>query len=190
MGQGELFTGIAAVSGSIGLVVSAVISNWDKIFSNAITVKTEGYKPSGVPETELRHLLEVSGTRATYRQQMNMMFDAMEKQWISQAPDEARQIAKMMEFIRETAPTLDDIFEEISPIWMRYFTLKDIQDLNRFYSTQQMQGMLRAMPGVLADMAPVMNRMMAEEEKKIERAVASGQFLDDAEEDAPQARYR
>jgi len=59
---------IIAILGLVGVLATAVISNWDKMFPNRGTVaaRYEGYRPTGNFETELRYNLEVTGARKSF----------------------------------------------------------------------------------------------------------------------------
>ena len=65
---------LIAIIGLIGNLVTAGLSNWDKIFpeNNVIEAQHSGYRPTDNYETELRHYFNVSGTR--------LVLDNMQKQ--------------------------------------------------------------------------------------------------------------
>ena len=60
--RGEI---IIAIIGLVGVLVTGILSNWDKVFpkQNLVQATYSGYRPTGNFETELRYYFDVSGTR-------------------------------------------------------------------------------------------------------------------------------
>ena len=48
------------------------------------------------------------------------------------------------------------------PIYAKFFTVTDMQTLNRFYSTEVMQNYLAKMELVQQELAPVVSKMLSE----------------------------
>ena len=72
---------MVAIIGAVGLVVGAAISNMDKIGpavrgTRTFTVEYEGYKPTGIFETEFRYYFEVSGLRSSIEDLQGQLIEA------------------------------------------------------------------------------------------------------------------
>jgi hypothetical protein len=162
---------LVAIIGVIGVIVTAVLSNWSKIFPDRdkkITVKVSGYSSTGVFETELRYFFEVSGTRASIE---NMTFQLSQQfmiQLIQQYPDEAEEIKEKFQIIAKEAITVDDLIRKLLPVYKKYFTVEVIQELNRFYSTDTMQQMVRNNQALIIEAAPLQLELITENQERID----------------------
>ena len=164
---------VIAVIGLIGVLVTAILSNWDKLFpkKDEVKAKFSGYEPTGVFETELRIYFEVSGTRAITR---NMILQILQNQKIAaiqQNPEDANEINAVFKVIEDERITLDDVIQRLMPVYEKYFSTEELQELNKFYSTEIMQNMLKKMKALTIEAAPLQVEMLEEFQSNIEEAI-------------------
>ena len=153
-----------AVIGLIGVLATAIFSNWDKIFLGKGELRADytGYKATGDFETELRYFFEVSGTRKMVEAERQQMLSQLRMQLISESPEDAKEIDAMIDVISEEAITLDEEIKEFLPVYQKHFTVEEIQELNKFYSTEIMQNFVRKLPLIAQDAAPIQIEMLKE----------------------------
>ncbi len=164
----------------IGGISIALIGNWDKIFHTTVTASYDGYHTSGDFDTEMRYFLEITGQRAAYDQNVRLGFDVMMNQ-INQAggvpPD---KLAKIREIALKSVPPYDEIVTQLIPIWRSHFSLDQIQELNKFYSTPLMRKLVAEQPAIGKELKPALDREMSEVmqrvQKNLQEAAASGQI--------------
>lgn len=98
----------------------------------------------------------------------------MKTNLISQNPSDTEEIGKAFDIIANEALTVDDVIKVILPIYQKYFTINEIQELNKFYSTDAMQDMRKKLPLISQDVAPaqvgLMNDYMGRVTKRLEEA--------------------
>jgi len=133
------------ITGGVGLltaIAAGVLTNWDKIFhkDKVVTGKVVGgYAPTGDFETEVRYYLEVSGMRANIAEMQKMTLAAEEKRLIEESPEDGAQIQAIIDIAEECMAPLEEFVKVLIPIWVKYLTLEQVQELNKFYSTEAMQ---------------------------------------------------
>jgi hypothetical protein len=133
---------LIALIGLVGVLTTGVLSNWDKLFSHVVTVSYQGYKPTGDFETELRYFFEITGRRKTG----DRLIEAVRSGLISANPQNAEKINQQLNAASETALTSDETLAATLPIYAKYYTVAEIQELNKFYSTEIMQEYLKREP--------------------------------------------
>jgi len=160
---------IVAIVGVVGVIVTAVLSNWDKMFpdKNKITAKVKGYTPTGNYETELRTFFNVSGTRAVIENMTFQLLQQMMLQTIQQYPEDAEEITMIFRTIAEESVTLDDVIRKLLPIYQKYYSIENLQELNRFYSTEIMQQMVKHCQAMAVESAPLQLELINENQEKI-----------------------
>ena len=168
-----------AIITALGGIVVAIVGNWDKLFrrNSVITATFSGYRPTGDFETEYRHYFEVSGARKALESWMLAQFRDGRVNALSEVegPGEADEINKAFDRIeRETPRYLDDVIRAYLPVYQRHFTLAELQELNKFYSTEAMQHMVQQLPAVMQEATPLTAQLVQE---FVERALP-----DDADE--------
>lgn len=159
--RGEI---IIAIIGMLGVALTGVFSNWDKIFpkQNVVQATYSGYRPTGNFETEFRYYFDVSGSRQGLESMQRQLLINAKNAALTQNPTDAENIEKAFQIIEREAIKLDDVIREILPIYENHFTLVELQELNKFYSTEAMQAMVKKLPLVTQDAAPGQLRMMNE----------------------------
>ena len=146
-----------AVIGLLGVLVTATFSNWDKMFPNPeeIRVNFSGYRATGVFETELRYFFEVAGLRSWVENTQQQLVVTMRNDLIKEYPDKVTEINMILDASLEEAPTIDDIIKALLPVYRNYYTIEELQELNKFYSTEIMQNMVRKTPALMQEAAPL-----------------------------------
>lgn len=158
-----------ALIGLVGILVTAFFSNWDKLFppENVLETTFIGYRLTDDFETELRYYIEVSGTRKTIESMQEQVLNQEKMQLLQQYPADSEKTERLFQIIKEEAITVDEVVKEMIPIYKNHFTLEEIQELNKFYSTEIMQSMIKKMPLVNQEFAPIQLRMMKDYYKRV-----------------------
>ena len=133
---------------AVGVIFGAAITNVDKIVrlakgEQAVTAEYSDYRPTGVFETEFRYYYEVSGARADMEDLEGRLVEAQRQEAIEGGLGSEEEIDALLEILIREAPQFDEIMKLILPIYEKYYTVQEIQELNRFYSTAPMQDMVR-----------------------------------------------
>lgn len=159
--RGEI---VVAVIGLIGVVLTGALSNWDKLFpkQNVLQATYSGYRPTGNFETEFRYYFDVSGTRQGLESMQKQLLLNAKNAALAQNPSEAKEIERFFKVVEQEAIKLDEVIREVLPIYQKHFTLAELQELNKFYSTEAMQGMVKKMPLISQDAAPAQLKMLNE----------------------------
>jgi hypothetical protein len=146
-----------AIIVAVASVVSGIFSNWDRILPARGTVQASysGYRPTGDFETEFRYYLEVSGFRKGVQSMQENLLNNFISTLVSQYPSDAEAINKAAKRVREEAFRLDDMINILIPIYKKYYTVSQIQELNKFYSTQPMREMVEKTPYVQEEFVPI-----------------------------------
>jgi hypothetical protein len=169
-------TVIIAIIGLVGVLFTAVASNWDKLFYHTVTATYTGYQPTGNIETEIRYLLEVNGTRAGLKEMQDGMIESAKAQLVAADPTHPEKTQKLLDFLRKNTPSYEDTLGILIPLWEKHFNLEEVQELNRFFSTPQMQQMVSAQPQVIREMNPILMKNMQDLENKLMKAIQDGEF--------------
>lgn len=162
---------VVAIIGVVGVIVTAVLSNWDKLFrkDEIIQAKVTGdYRPTGNFETELRYYFEVSGTRAATESMQQQILQNQKIVLLSANPEDAETINSRFDTITKEAIRFEDVIKALLPVYQKYFTLNEIQELNKFYSTEVMQRMVAKMPLVAQDSAPTQVKLLNDYYQRLE----------------------
>lgn len=140
---------IIAVIGLIGVSVTALLSNWDKLYpkENVITTSYTGYTQTEDPKSEFRYFMEITGVRD---QMLTMQRGLLAQEKIQLAElfkDNPELLDKFYSIIDEELPHLNErLIASYIQIASQYFTLEEVQELNKFYSTPVMREMIRRQP--------------------------------------------
>lgn len=165
---------IIALISVVGVICTAVFSNWDKIFSNnkqkKITPFT-GYKATGNFETELRYFYEVSGSRNMLETAVKNALELQKSQLIKLNPDEESEINSIFTTI-EREVRFEDVIKKFMPTYIKHYSVEEIQELNKFYSTEAMQNMVNKNPYIMADAQPLQLEYMHELQERIEKMLS------------------
>jgi len=164
---------IIAIIGFIGVFVTALLSNWDKLFRKVVQSPYSGYTPTKDFETELRVFFEISGTRKWLEAQRDQLLQNKRVSVLVEYPEDAEEINKQFDTIRDEAITFDYVLKAFLPVYQKYFSIGDIQELNKFYSTDIMQNMAAKGPLIAQDLAPVQNKMLDDYMKRLNKRLSA-----------------
>jgi hypothetical protein len=172
---------IIAIIGLIGIVTTGTLSNWDKLVGNKIIVEEyTGYNMTDDFETEMRYYFEISGTRKTLEAYQNKIFDDLKMDLLEDSPDDAKENRAIIEINKELAKELfDKSIRKIIPVYKKYFTISEIQNMNKFYSTKTMQIMLNKMPLLINESTPIQQKLLSEYYEELEEEI--DKILDEIE---------
>lgn len=165
-----------AVIGLVGVLITAAFSNWDKIFppEGVVTTTYSGYTPSNNRESELRIYYEISGHRDTLLGQQQQIF----QQSLIEEGGEVADLLKHPELVETINTVVEDefvsnyaeILHVLIPIAAKYYSLEEIQSLNKFYSTPEMREMVRKQPLIAAaSVGPLLRVKDMSEERLFEK---------------------
>ncbi|MCE5983160.1 MULTISPECIES: DUF2059 domain-containing protein [unclassified Pseudomonas] len=151
-----------AVIGLLGGMATALLSNWDKIFATEGVVKAaySGYRPTGDFETELRYYIEVVGFRKLVESTQRELAKRARLELLLAHPEEAKSINAYFDLVAQEGLKFEDVFQEVLPVYQRHFTVGQIQALNKFYSTEVMQDMVRKTPLLAHELMPIQSKMI------------------------------
>lgn len=168
---------LIAALGLVGVLATGVFSNWDKLFAKNPTVQAAytGYKPTGDFETELRYFLDVSGSRATMDAFQKSLIENQKQQLLIAYPNDAATITKIFDIASQEMIKFDDIIAELLPVYQKYYTVDELQQLNKFYSTDAMRQMVKQGPLIVNDTIPITNKLVAELQGRIQRRIKEAQ---------------
>lgn len=103
-------------------------------------------QPSKEYVAELKKMIVSSGSDATFKVMIPQMF-AMMKQQLPNVPAEF-----WTETEKEMMKTLvDDLVEMLAPIYQKHLTLKDLQEIVKFYESPVGKKMAAAQPAIVSD---------------------------------------
>ena len=156
-----------AVIGLVGVLVTAVLSNWGVIFHNEIRAGYAGYRATGDFETELRYYMDVSGTRKAIESTQQQLAVNYRMSLISEYPESAEAVDAVVDAVLEEAISVDEVIVALLPAYRNHFTIEELQELNRFYSTEVMQNMVRKLPLLAQEAAPVQAKLMQEYQNRL-----------------------
>lgn len=173
---------VVAAIGLFGGISTAVLSNWDKLTGTTVTAEYSGYRPTGDIETELRYLLEVNGTRTMVNEMNNQVFANARTLFTQEIPDDPQRVNRLVDILKRNSFGFDDAVSDLIPIWKRHFTLDQIQQLNKFYSTPEMQTLVKIQPAILKEYMPaVLEKVQKAQQKSLEEIDAELSTIDDPE---------
>lgn len=163
-----------AIIGLIGIIVTAGFSNWDKIFppKNVVQSSYTGYAPTGDPQVELHYFTEITGMRGLLRGMQTEMLGPIKKQIETEYEDKPEIAAELLKVIDEELELqYDQTINVYIPIASKYFSVAELQELNKFYSTPAMREMVRKAPLLNKEFIPVAMTVAAKSEERIQPKV-------------------
>ena len=137
---------IAGVFTVLAASVSALLSNWDELFSQTISV-TYDRQPTDDFGTETRYYLDISGIRESLEVTLDKSLDGslkqMECSYLHFSQSDPLLWQEVYDAIHGERITADQIIASMVPVYEKHFSLSEMQELNRLYSS----GLLRAVSG-------------------------------------------
>lgn len=129
----------------VGVIVAALLTNWDKIFPPKDTMQFTytGYRPTGKFDTEFRYFIDISGTRDAVTMTQSNIVNLLRNNLLSQYPNRDKEINSMADTVLKESLTIDEVLQKFLPVYKKHFTVEEIQELNKFYSSEIMQDMVK-----------------------------------------------
>ena len=165
---------LVAIIGASGVVLGGVVTNINEIHrvlsgGKAVTAAYEGYAPTGDFATELRYFMDVSGARAMSDSLVSKLAEQMKAMLVLQFPGHRKMIENAMTNAleeAENAANFDDVIKLVLPIYQKHYSVPEIQELNRFYSTKLMRGMVRKNEAITSELAPKLAELIQSSAEK------------------------
>ena len=165
---------LIAVIGLLGVLATATFSNWDKLYPPANVVKSTytGYTPTGDPQVELRYYFEIAGMRGLLQGMQSEMMSHFRQQIETKYKDRPELVADLFKAMDEELELqYDQILNAYIPIASKYFSVAEIQELNKFYSTPPMRELTRKAPLMTKEFMPLVMTLAAKSGERMEPKV-------------------
>lgn len=121
-----------------------------KRFLTIALIITVGFTAFGQADKEysktLKKMFEVSGTEETYQAAIKQMFTMFKQQYSGVESDVWADLEK--EFSKTS---LNDLTEMLVPVYSKYMTLEDLQELIKFYETAVGQKFAKNTPLIMQE---------------------------------------
>jgi hypothetical protein len=88
-------------------------------------------------------------------------------QTIQRYPEDAAEITEVFQTIAKELVTVDDVIRKLLPVYQRHYSIEQIQELNRFYSTEIMQQMVAKNQALTVEAAPLQLELINENQERI-----------------------
>lgn len=175
-----------------GGIAGGAISNWDKIFGpSTIEAPYSVYKPTGEFDIEARYFMDVSGTRRDFDLLITKNMEAFDsliqdlKNSIKSSSEEGAEnnidkLDRLLSIADEKKTDTDKIIRTILSVYKKYYTVKEIQELNKFFSTDLMRAMVSKSPAIWGDLLPAIQDLEMKRIQRYTKRIRS-EFPDDQE---------
>ena len=131
---------VIALIGLVGVIFTAIASNYDKLFSEPVSP----YENIDDIETQLRYYVDISGIRKALEEMDKSVAERYKQKYqVSEA-----EINCMMD-IRLQKEQLIELFIRVNK---QHVSLKQIKDINRFYSSESMKSFNSLSPIISRDL--------------------------------------
>jgi hypothetical protein len=146
------------------------------IYAGAQT--TVAIAPDAASKEDVQKLFDVMASREQTRQMMQQLFaqmrtlnrEQLKKRRPNITDEELARMDRQSEDLLKSFP-LDEMLNDMIPVYQRHFTKSDIEALTAFYSSPPGQKFLHEMPAVTAEtMRAVYPRIQAEVDAALKRA--------------------
>jgi len=82
---------------------------------------------------------------------------------------------------------VEDVIKEFLPVYQKHFTLSEIQELNKFYSTDIMQGLVAKLPLITQDAAPIQVKLFEDYDQRLSEQLNAVLLTDNTGENQQQS---
>ena len=153
--------------GLVGMVLTGVFSNWEEISADTITVEYENYIPTGKFETELRYYFDITGLRESLEELQNLSIEQLKYSIKATMTEEdyadiSKEIDDIFNVAKEEAITFEEMIEAYLPVYENNYTIKELQHLNRFFSSEIMRNFIKKDSLVLQQSIQINNKLIQE----------------------------
>ena len=118
--------------------------------------------------TRLRYFFEITGRRKN----ANQFVERLRSSLISASPQNAEKINQLLTEYTKAMLTFDETVAAEVPIYAKYYTVAEIQELNRFYSTEIMQQYLKKEPLVQQETTRAIVKLVTDRAAEIRKQKA------------------
>ena len=164
----QIAIAIISAGGALGV---GYMTNWDKFNPPTNVVKSTyaGYTPTGDPQVELRYFFEVNGMRGVLKGLQSEMLSPYRQRLEVQYKDKPELAAELFKVMSDDFEIqYDQVLNAHIPIAAKYFTVAEIQELNKFYSTPAMREFIRKAPLLTKEYGPMVTTLAQQAEERIE----------------------
>lgn len=103
-------------------------------------------------EADIRKLLELTGTKALFNQTIGNIMSLMQKSLMQANPDDPRgqMFANLIaqQLRGDMAGQYEDLLKRLIPVYDKYYTKEDIENIIQFYGTPLGQKLLKVTPDI------------------------------------------
>ena len=131
---------------TVGVIAVALFANWDKVFPEKDETKEiyKSYRITGDYETEVRIFFEVSGLRQAietqFEQEEQIIRDLLSADMKGEGAEVKKEfLDKIIKLLKEEMGNHEKHLKKMLPIYRKYYSIEEIQELNKFFSTEIMQ---------------------------------------------------
>ncbi|MFG0528980.1 DUF2059 domain-containing protein [Pseudomonas sp. yb_2] len=148
-----------ALIGFAGVVLTALLSNYDKIFTGTTTQSNYNSEVvNGDINIQLRQLIETSGMRAS--------LEAIEKNRLEQYKAKYKASQEELNCIADVGLQNNQLIDILVEALRKNLSLKDIQELNKFYTSSAMVNYISKQPAITLDMIHGLEEAMARNHRR------------------------
>ena len=166
-----------AIIGLIGVLATAIISNWRIIFPdpNEFTAKSINYIPTNDFDSEYRHFFDVSGSRKSIEIMIQGMINNLKDQLIKENPNDLKKIDEIVNATNEISGEFIDVtIRKLLPIYKNHFTIEELKAINRFYSTAIMQNFIEKSASFVQESTSIMGELQNDFASRLEARLNKG----------------
>lgn len=136
---------VIALIGLAGVVFTAVISNYDKIFNDDKVVEESfPYEKIDDLDMQLRYFIEISGFRNSLEEMKRV---SAEKYKLRHDVSDS-----VINCIQDNQIQTEQLIELFIKIHKNHMTLRQIKDINRLYSSESMRSYTKSSPLIIRDL--------------------------------------
>ncbi|MCX5507687.1 hypothetical protein [Pseudomonas sp. BJa3] len=135
---------IIAVIGVIGVIATAMISNWDKISTPSSSVTNAALVSDDI-NVQIRYYVETSGLRTA--------FEALEKQRAERYRLEYKADKDTVDCMLDMSIPTNQLIEIATNSFRKHFTLEEIKELNRINAMPVMVSLAAKQAAITLDFA-------------------------------------
>jgi uncharacterized protein len=104
-------------------------------------------------EAAIRHFFEAQGTRSAMQETLEGMTGNMRSMLTTSLPpgDYREKLIELFIVKFKSKVNVDDLMEMLVPVYDKYYTIEDLQEIEKFYRTPTGKKMIASMPKVIVE---------------------------------------
>ena len=87
---------------------------------------------------------------------------------IEENPEDAEEIDALFKVAEDEMITVDEAINKLMPVYQKYYSIEEIQEQNKFYSTEIMQNMIKKSTGLTIETAPLQVELLEDYQSRVE----------------------